>query len=142
MKTLARIILIALIAGIGATAATGFGGDWFFGRMSGWLLMAHLAAAPLVLGGAAVAAVLWGRAHRFDADGTMRPLRKVGFWLLLACVLAVGGTMLMAMFPVLGTREQAELLEWHERAGLGVVIFGAIYLGLCVVKRTGKGDAR
>ncbi|RMF71997.1 MAG: hypothetical protein D6744_17275 [Planctomycetota bacterium] len=142
MKMFTRIIVLVFGLGVAAAAGTGFGGDWFAGRMTGWTLLAHLAVAPLVLGGAAAAAVVWGRGHRFDASDSSSRLRRVVFWLLMACVLAVGGTMLAGMFPLVGASGMAALLEWHERAGLATTLCGGAYAALCILERIGKEHAR
>lgn len=140
-----RLIVIVTAAGVLGGAATGFGGDWLRGEVSGWTLIAHLGFAPLMIFGLAAAAVASGRAHRFDAagaGGVVGVALRLAFWALLALGLACMGSMLAAMLPFFGYIGQDRLRVVHEISGLGVVIAGVAYLGLTAAAHKAEGSSR
>ena len=132
MIVIARAILIATITGVALTALTGYGGHLLDDHPSGWVLLAHMAASPLVLLGLAAVALLWGRRHRFDADNDVAGVTKLLFWVFLICGLASAASMLAAMLPVFGYIGQDRLLIIHEWSGIGLIAAGVLY---CVCSR-------
>ena len=102
MIVFGKSMLAVVVAGVAITALTGYGSHLFSDHLSGWGLLAHMAAAPLVLFGFAAVALLWGRRHRFDADNGVAGGTKLLFWIMLVCALASAALMLAAMLPVFG----------------------------------------
>lgn len=116
-----------------ACGVTGYVGDWCFGGPTGWWLIAHMAAAPVVMVALTASAVLWGRAHRFDrrrerGESTMGSPRKLWFWLLMISAFVSMTTMLAAMLPVFGYTGQNTLAETHEISGMVLLAAGGLYL--------------
>jgi hypothetical protein len=111
------------IAGFVIQAVTGFGGDYFAGGVSGWLLFIHmLGAGPFVLGLAGVA-LMWAERCSFGssaatAGGELTFAQKVLFWITTVLGLVVALSMLAAMLPVFGYIGQAALVEVHEISAL------------------------
>jgi hypothetical protein len=132
-------IITACVAAVGVLvgAVTGFGGELLFDGVGGWMLLVHLAAAPLMMVGMTGVALLWGARHRFDT-GPNRPaesLRKTAFWLMLLSALLSIGSMLLAMWPLFGYAGQDQLRVIHELSGIGLLAAGALYLPLALVRR-------
>ncbi len=132
MIIFARAILIAAISGVALTALTGYGGYLLDDHPSGWVLLAHMAASPLVLLGFAAAALLWGRRHRFDTNNGIAGGTKLLFWIVLMCALASAGSMLAAMLPLFGYIGQDRLLIVHEWSGICLIATGVLF---CVCSR-------
>jgi|GEM_PF-6173053 len=131
MNTLRRTIPILAVLSVATAAITGYLGDWLTGRPTGWGLLVHLAAAPLVMLAFTAAALVWGRAHRFDRDQAgISPVRKLLFWMLMLCVWVNMTVMLAAMLPVFGYVGQDRLADAHEWSGYGLLASGALYLVL------------
>ena len=142
-KTVHRTILIIAIAGTLVAALTGYIGVWLDGRSHGWLLIVHLAAAPVVILAFALVAVVWGRSHRFDEpDQAIGPVRKLAFWLLRVCALVNMTTMLAAMLPAFGYVGQHRLSIGHDWSGYGLLASGALYLMVACVARNPRKVAR
>ncbi len=127
------VILLTCVAGVVGSATTGLGSNWLRGAVTGWALVIHLLFAPLVLAGFAAAALMWGRAHRFDSErcggcGALGVARKTCFWLAVACAGGVSATFVAAAAPLFAYSGQHQLMEWHERSGVGLLASGAAYV--------------
>ena len=128
MIVFGKSMLAVVVAGVAITALTGYGSHLFSDHLSGWGLLAHMAAAPLVLFGFAAVALLWGRRHRFDADNGVAGGTKLLFWIMLVCALASAASMLAAMLPVFGYIGQDWLRIIHELSGIGLIAAGVLYM--------------
>lgn len=128
MTIFGKAILIAMITGVALTALTGYGGHLIDDHTSGWVLLAHMAASPLVLLGFAAAALRWGGRHRYDSDNGVAGGTKFLFWVMLLCALASAASMLAAMLPIFGYIGQHWLLIIHEWSGIGLIAAGALYM--------------
>lgn len=128
MIVLSKSTLAVVVAGVAITALTGYGSRLIGDHLGGWGLLAHMAAAPLVLLGFAAVALLWGRRHRFDADDGVAGGTKLLFWIMLVCALASAASMLAAMLPVFGYIGQDWLRVIHEWSGIGLIAAGVLYM--------------
>jgi len=125
--------LVLLLLGLAVSALTGFGGAWVGAGVSGWLLLAHMAGAPLFAVGLGVLALLWGGRRRFGWQGTgvlnMSDALSKG---LLGVTMVLGlvtiGSMLVAMWPVFGYQGQAVLVEVHLYSALGLTVAAGLWL--------------
>jgi hypothetical protein len=128
MSWAARLICGATLAAGTVSAVTGFTGDWTIGRPSGWLLLGHLAAAPVVMAGVTLMALLHAGRHRYAAgDPAMVRARKTAFWFALLLAWISMTSMLAAMTPVFGYVGQDRLTVAHELSGMGLVVVTASY---------------
>lgn len=129
----AAVATLAVLAG----GVTGFGGELLYDGVAGWMLLAHLAAAPLMMVGMAGVALLSAGRHRFDA-GTDRPIdvfRKAAFWLMLLAALSSMASMLLAMWPLFSYAGQDTLRVVHELSGIALLATGAAYLACALIHR-------
>lgn len=133
MTAAAWILGVLATLAVIACGVTGHVGDWYFGAPTGWWLIGHMAAAPVMMVTLTVSAVLWGRAHRFDrrrerGESTMGSPRKLWFWLLMISAFVSMTTMLAAMMPLFGYTGQDAMTVAHEISGIGVMAAGGLYL--------------
>ncbi len=122
------------LVGVAINAATAFGSKWTSGDFGGWALMVHMTGAGLVILAATGTGLLWMRRHRGDGG-----VRSVAFWLLLACVLVLMSTMLVAMLPLVGQVGQERLVVWHGRAAASLLVLLLIYAVLAFAGRRSRG---
>ncbi len=127
---------VVALAGTLIGAATAFGSDWLGRELAGWALLTHMAGAGLFTAGVTAVALLWVRRRReYVARGGVAALAAVSYWLVLALSLAVMGTMLLAMLPLAGHGGQESLVEWHERAAIGLLVMIVVYAGCTLATR-------
>jgi len=118
-----------------ASAVTGIVGWLGSGRLSGWLLLAHMTSAPVFIGGLAVLTMRLAERCRFrfpqsrtETAPTLPPVaplsvgQKAVFWFTLAFGFVVIASMTVAMLPVFGYAAQRALVEVHRYAGCGLLI--------------------
>jgi cytochrome b subunit of formate dehydrogenase len=106
------------LAGI-VLAATGIG-TFALGSppMTHWMLMAHVATAPLFALGIAGVALTWSRYCAHGADSGLTTAAKGLLWVILMCGLIVMLSGIVPMTPVFGTRGQHLLYLTHRYAGI------------------------
>lgn len=98
-------------------AATGFAGWLGQGHLGGYPLMAHNSVAGVFLGALAAASLLALRTgHR------LRPLSAAAFWLFAAAGLVSGGSMLVAMTPLLDTPGLEAAIVLHRASGAAAAL--------------------
>ncbi|MBP7747504.1 MAG: hypothetical protein KA383_15420 [Phycisphaerae bacterium] len=119
-------------------AVTGLGSKWLLGRLVTWALLTHMIGAGLFLVGVTAAAVLWARRCRGPAKGRSA-LQKLVTWLVLGCSLTLIGTMLAAMTPLCGYRQQALMAVWHYWAAIVLLVLIVVYAVLALAGRGPKG---
>lgn len=131
------VYLVAIFSFV-VLALTGFYPVLILGEhITGYLVMIHATFAPVFAGCLAVLAVLWAHQCRFTsgdlpwferliqrvtltegadaAQGRSTSLgQKVTFWLIIFLALPLGLTILLSMFPLLGTHWQELLLILHR----------------------------
>lgn len=136
MSAIARrvIVTIAALATV-ASGATGLGGLWLVGRLTGWWLIAHMIVAPLLMLMVAVVGVVWGRAHRLDACTAAggRPMRAARlrcacFWLFLGSAWLAIAAPLAAMSGWMSYTGQTTAAGVHLWSGIALLVSGAAYL--------------
>jgi hypothetical protein len=131
MTAIRIIIGVVLLVGVAGGAITGFGPKLVGDNPHGWLLLAHVSFAPLIIVGLTGVSLLSGRRNRFDVPcerGDVGVLGRVAFWIFLLCGFGNLVTMLSAMFPLFGYIGQDRLVEAHELFGIGLLIAGGIYV--------------
>ena len=132
------VYLVALFSFV-VLALTGFYPVLILGEhISGYLVMIHATFAPVFAGCLAVLAVMWARQCRFTpgdlpwferlvqrvtlTEGTDAAVQrassglgqKVTFWLIIFLALPLGLSILLSMFPLVGTHGQEMLLSLHR----------------------------
>jgi len=137
------LLAIIGLVGLAGGAATGFLGEWLSGRTEGWMLFAHMLAAPLYLSGLAGVALLRCRRETlaaFAAPGLQfwARLRPLAFLLALAAGLVCASSMLLAMWPLVPVEDQERLTELHAWSGLCLVILVIAYLACAFLGRLGR----
>jgi cytochrome b subunit of formate dehydrogenase len=129
MNFSAKISYTAMCLGAVVLAATGIG-VFALGKapMTHWVLMIHIAAAPLFALGLAGVALTWADLCRKGSNSRLRPAAKVLLWIILFCGLVVIVTGVTPMTPLYGTAGQRVLYYTHRYAG--IVLAAAILLHL------------
>lgn len=143
-----RIGYAIMLIGFSVLAATGFIGWFGLGRLSGWLLLAHVSAAPFfVVGLTALTVTLAERcrfrapangAHDEDMTALAAPLplpQKAVFWAAVVLGLVAVASVMLAMLPVFGYTVQQTLADIHRYSGLGLLCMAAMHA--CLLLRPG-----
>ncbi len=131
----AKLAYAAMLVGGTVLAATGiltFG----LGKapMSGWVLMAHVSAAPLFAMGLAMVALTWADQARFgNTSSGQSVLTKALLWLILGCGLVVLLSAVTPMTPLFGASGQKALYLTHRYSS--IVLTGAVFLHLINLAR-------
>lgn len=121
----AKPVLIALVASMAVLAATGFLFGWpLSDPLNGFPLLSHVGFGGLY----ALALTVWA-AMRAKTGG------NVWFWILLLSGIVLILSVLLAMFPMFGTRGQQACIVVHRVAAVASLI--AAGMG-CLVARKGK----
>jgi cytochrome b subunit of formate dehydrogenase len=107
-------------------AVTGIG-TFLFGKppMTHWVLMAHVAVAPVFALGLVAVALTWSDLCRGGAASSLRAPAKVLFWVILLAGLVVILSGVVPMTPLFGTQGEHMLYLTHR--------YSAIVLTLAVV---------
>ena len=148
------VYLLALLCFV-VLAFTGFYPTIVLGKhISGYLVMVHATFAPVFAICLAVLAVMWARNSRFNGSewpwfqrfvrritltkstGKEAPPKsselgqKISFWLIIFLALPLALSIVLSMFPLLGTYWQEILLEIHRYTALlfFLVVIVHIYL--------------
>jgi cytochrome b subunit of formate dehydrogenase len=129
MNRLAKLSYFAMCLGLALLAVTGIG-VFALGHppMTHWVLMAHMAGAPLFAGGLAAVALTWADLCRKDSQPRLGCAAKFLFWTMLLCGLVVILSGVVAMTPLFGTDGQHLLYLTHRYAG--IVMAAAVLLHL------------
>ena len=96
--------------------------------MTGWCLMAHVAAAPIYAMSLAVVALTWSDRNRFCESSRYGCLTKFLLWLLLLCGLLVILTGVVPMTPIFGTPGQRTLYLTHRYGGIAMAALLVLHL--------------
>jgi hypothetical protein len=124
-------------------------------HLSGTLLIIHVTAAPLFALCLSALALLWAHRLRFGEEDwrfVLNPARrkiaapearirlalKVGFWLLLLFSLPLIGSIILSLFPLFGTEEEAALTTIHGYSSLLFLLAAIVevHLTIIYVRRT------
>ena len=110
----------AMLAGGIVLAGTGIG-TFGLGKapMNGWLLIAHVSAAPLFAIGLMLVALTWAEGSRFGGAGSGQGFVSKGLlWLILVCGLVVILSAVIPMTPLFGTSGQHTLYLTHRYSAI------------------------
>lgn len=119
--------------------------------ISGYLLMLHATFAPVFAACLAVLAVFWADNCRLDknywpwlqrvlgreavnkaAAEKYALLQKICFWLIVILALPVILSIVLSMFPLLGTKGQEFLLNTHRYSALLLALVAIVYIYLLI----------
>lgn len=152
------LYLLAMLCVV-VLAVTGFYPVLILGEhISGYLLMIHVTAGGVFAACLALLAFTWGHSHRFNASdwpwltsmvrrqmqkSKLLPenselLRKICFWLLIILALPLMLSVVLSMFPLLGTAGQLLLADVHRHSTLAFAAVAIIHTYLIVRAPTSK----
>jgi hypothetical protein len=115
--------------GVAVSAATGIG-VFILGKppMTHWVLMVHMAAAPVFAAGLAAVAITWADLCRKGSKPRLGAAAKVLFWIVLACGLVVILSGILPMIPLFGSDGQRVLYLTHRWAGIALAAAVLLHL--------------
>lgn len=137
-----KLLYLAFLVTVIVLAGSSFGSILQAGHMSGYALIAHVAAAgafTFLLLAVAVLFVPNGANPEeagFTSDGRWW-FSRLSAWLLLLSSIAAAGTMFVSMLPVLDTPGLLEFAALHRFAGLGVVISAVMHVFAMLCAKSG-----
>ncbi len=129
MNSAAKLSYIAMCLGAAVLAASGIG-VFALGRppMTHWVLMAHIAAAPVFAVGLAAVALTWADLCRKGSNPRLGAAAKVLLWIILACGLVVILTGVTPMTPLFGSNGQHVLYLTHRYSGIVLAVAVLLHL--------------
>jgi hypothetical protein len=129
MSLYAKLFYAAMVIAVAFLAFTGIG-TFAFGKppMTHWVLMAHVAVAPLFAIGLAGVALTWSGGSRPSADPVKIIPPKWCLWLILLCGLIVMLSGVVPMTPIFGTRGEHFLYLTHRYSAIVLTVAVAIQL--------------
>jgi hypothetical protein len=125
-----KLSYLALRFAILVLALTGIG-TFALGKapMTGWVLMLHVAIAPLFALALAVLSVTWADAARFGAAGSPQSnVSKTLLWLILLCGVVVILSAVIPMTPLFGSGGQRALYLTHRYTSIALVVALALHV--------------
>ena len=128
---LAASTVLLGVSGFCVTSLSGAG-------LTGYLLLVHTGLGGLFAVSLAALAVLRAQAYRFgpgSAAGPFSFLQRLCFWGMGLLGLVLILSMVVAMFPVLGTEGQHACVQMHRSAAWGAVLVTVLY-GLVSLRRS------
>jgi hypothetical protein len=139
LETLCHLCLIVSTLVLGATAHVP---KLSGGEMEGYMLLAHMLAAPLFIVGLTGTALLWTRwprgRLRASVPGLVARLQRWSFWLTVSTGIVVTASVLLAMWPLFGTTGQRELASLHEDSSLVFVVLIVMHTLVSLYARFGQ----
>jgi len=142
LSGLERLCHLCLIVSTLALGATAHLPKLNGGEMKGYLLLAHMLAAPLFIVGLTGTALLWTRwprgRLRAGVPGLLPRLQRWSFWLTVITGIVVTASVLLAMWPWFGTAGQRELSSLHEDSSLVFVVLIVVHTLVSLVARFGQ----
>ncbi len=139
---ISRLIYVVYLLLIAVLALTAFGSLLQFGHLSGYPLLAHVAASGAFVFLMVAIAFLYlpSEAVALDARNLRVPswwAERWSVWGLVVSSLAVAATMLVSMLPWLDTQGLRDMALIHRYAGLAVVVFAILHLFSTICCRLG-----
>jgi hypothetical protein len=134
MRPIGKLSYAVLCAAGLFLAATGLG-TFAAGKapMTHWVLMAHVAVAPLFALGLAAVALTWSGLCRGGVDSPLSGPAKAMLWVVLLAGLVVTLSGVVPMTPLFGTRGQHILYLTHRYGSM--VLTAAVLLHLPLLAR-------
>jgi hypothetical protein len=129
MNSSAKVSYAAMGLAVAVLAFTGIG-VFVSGHapMTHWVLMVHMAAAPVFALGLAGVAMTWADLCRKNSPPRLGAAAKVLFWIILACGLIVILSGVVPMTPLFGTDGQVVLYLTHRYAGITLAMAVLLHL--------------
>ncbi len=139
---ISRLVYIGYLAIIAVLAISSFGSLVQYGRLSGYALQLHVAAAGGFVFLMAIIAALYlpmSSEAAFESSTLARPWWAVDWsaWALILSSLLAAGTMLLSMLPLLDTQELRDVAVLHRYAGLAVVVAAILHAYSLICRRLG-----
>jgi hypothetical protein len=133
LRKLSYLVLCA--AGL-VLAFTGLG-TFAFGKppMTHWVLMAHVAVAPLFALGLAAVALTWSGLCRGGADSPLNAPAQALLWVVLLAGLVVILSGVLPMTPLFGTEGQHVLYLTHRYSAIVLTASVLLHLPLLALRR-------
>ena len=130
-RAFAKVSYAVLCATIAFLAFTGIG-TFTFGSppMTHWVLMAHVAVAPLFALGLAAVALTWAGLCRGGVDSPLRASAKFLFWVILLSGLVVMLSGIVPMTPVFGTPGEHLLYLTHRCSAIVLTVAVVLHVPL------------
>jgi hypothetical protein len=137
MSFYAKLSYAAMVLAVAFLAFTGIG-TYLFGKppMTHWVLMAHVAIAPLFAIGLAGIALTWSGGTRSSTEPSKITPAKWCLWLILLCGLIVMLSGVVPMTPIFGTGGEHFLYLTHRYSAIILTI--AIAIQLIAFRRRSK----
>ena len=137
MNFASKLSYTAMCLGSAVLAASGIG-VFVLGSppMTHWVLLAHVAAAPVFAVALAVTALTWGEQCSNGSSPHLGVAAKALFWVMLVCGLVVILSGVMPMTPLFGTDGQRVLYLTHRYAGMAFAV--AVLLHLLTLRCCGS----
>lgn len=150
---LARLASLAAVGSIAVLFLTGFGSAILGDRLSGYLLMIHVTFGPVMVVALAFLVLVRAQTHvpvQANAAPLLALLRvparpgpagadlgwvtKACFWAMAVLVLPLTLSVVLSMFPLLGTEGQRWMEEIHRYAALAFLLCALVY-GYTAIRR-------
>ncbi|MFB3788716.1 MAG: hypothetical protein ACE15F_20345 [bacterium] len=125
--------VLTCFAGLLATAYPAFWGE---AGLSGYRLFLHAGIAPVFAAGVTFLALALAPRHTKHRSGSF--LLNASFWLILIAAVPLILSSALAMFPILGMRDQRILLLTHRYCAAVLSVFVVLYVFLLIIHRPGK----
>jgi hypothetical protein len=119
------------LVSVAVLGASSLGAIVQFGHMSGYALLAHVAAAggfTFLLVAVAYLYLPWNRGDYSERTSQRWWLVRWSGWALILCSIAAAVTMFLSMLPVLNTNELLRAAEIHRFSGLAVVAAALLHV--------------
>jgi cytochrome b subunit of formate dehydrogenase len=125
-----KFVYLLLLLAVAFLALTGIG--TFVGGyspMTHWVLMSHVAVAPVFAIALVLVALTWSDRCRFGCDRTVeKPLARFLMWMILLCGLVVILSGVTPMLPLFGTEGQHFLYLTHRYGGITLATLILLHL--------------
>lgn len=142
-----RLIYAVTVSSIAVLAVTAFYSVLVHGAMQGWMLLAHMLGAGLLVAALPLFGLTWalrGRLPWRRGEGA-RPevptgrgwLTELLLWVILITGAATAGSMLAGMFPQFDTERLRQLVDVHRYSGLVLAVAATIQLYSVLLGRFG-----
>ena len=155
---LKKLILLLAMLSFLVLLLTGFGPLVCGCRLHGWLLMVHATFAPVFIGCVALLALGWAQGMAFEKEEAAvfsagccfrKPIdgcwltdsgigQKCCFWALIFLALPVTLSMIVSMFPLLGTHGQELLFHLHRWSALALACVAIVFLYVLIRRQIVK----